>query len=115
MTKEKTIKLDVFLCDIHIVVTGEPIKYLNNNNLRLYCADMKDEDLTKDCVGFVFQKGKSDYYTMIRPDASFAAIAHESVHLIGRIFRDRGQEADYNNDEIFAYYVGWLALEITKV
>jgi hypothetical protein len=29
-----------------------------------------------------------------------------------RIFRDRGQLADYENDEVFAYFVGWIAGEI---
>jgi hypothetical protein len=88
-------------------------KCVDDKRLRLYCSESPDEDLSKDCKGLVFQKGKTDYYVVLMPDATCGAIAHESVHLIGRIFRDRGQEADYGNDEVFAYFVGWMTWEIS--
>jgi hypothetical protein len=112
MTKEKKIKLDVFLCDIHIIITDDPNKCVDDRRIRQYCSDLKDEDLAKNCDGFVFQKGKSDYYIITSPNAEYGVIAHESVHLTGRIFNDRGQKANYENDEVFAYYVGWIAGEI---
>jgi hypothetical protein len=109
MVKEKKIRLDMFLCDIHIIITDDPNKCVDDMRLRQYCSDSPEEDLAKVCDGFVFQKNKSDYYVMLPPVALFGTIAHESVHLIGRIFRDRGQDADYGNDEVFAYFVGWIA------
>jgi hypothetical protein len=105
----------MFLCDIHIIVTDNQNKCVDNMQLRQYCSDLQDEDLAKGCDGFVFQKNKSDYYVILPPAALLGTIAHESVHLIGRIFRDREQIADYGNDEVFAYFVGWIAGEITKV
>jgi hypothetical protein len=112
MTKEKTIKVDVLLCNIRIIITDDPNGYVDGKKLRIYCSDKPDEDLTKTCSGFVFQKGLSDYYLMLPPSATCGIIAHESAHVICRMFNDRGQIADYENDEIFAYYVGWLT-EVT--
>jgi hypothetical protein len=112
MYKEKKIKLDVFLCDIHIIITDDPNKCVDDKRIRQYCSDSTNEDLSKDCDGLVFQKDKSDYYVILPPNAEYGVVCHESVHLIGRIFRDRGQIADYGNDEVFAYYVGWIAGEI---
>jgi hypothetical protein len=63
----------------------------------------------KECDGFVINKKLSDYYVFLPPNVAFSVIVHESVHVIGRVFRDRGVVADYNNDEVFAYYVGWIA------
>jgi hypothetical protein len=114
MTKEKKIKLDVFLCDIHIIITDNPNKYVDEKRIRQYCSDLPDEDLEKDCDGLVFQKEKSDYYVILTPTVDLGAIAHESVHLIGRIFHDMGQLADYGNDEVYAYYVGWITGEINS-
>jgi hypothetical protein len=113
MTKEKRIKLNVFLCDIHIIITDDPNKCVDDKRIRPYCQDSPDGDLSKNCDGFVFQKGKSDYFVMLSPNATCNVISHESVHVAGRIFNDRGQTADYGNDEIFAYYVGWIAGEIS--
>lgn len=83
-----------------------------NKRLLRYCLDFADEDLSKTCDGLVFRKDNSDYYVMLPPDTKFGTVCHESVHLIGKIFRDRGQRADYGNDEIFACYTGWIADEI---
>jgi hypothetical protein len=114
MGKGKKIKLDVFKCNVHLIITDDPNKYLDDRGLRMYCCDSPDEDMTKDCGGFVFQKDKADYYAVFPPtiDERYDTVCHESVHLIGRIFRDRGQLADYGNDELFAYFVGWIAGEI---
>ncbi|MDR1091173.1 MAG: hypothetical protein LBL79_08875 [Prevotella sp.] len=112
MHKEKKIKLDVFLCDIHIIITDNPDKYVDEKRIRQYCSNLPDEDLGKICDGFVFQKERSDYYVILPPSTTCNVIAHESVHVIGKIFHDRGQFADFENDEVFAYYVGWLVGEI---
>jgi hypothetical protein len=109
METEKKIRLDVFLCNIHVVVTESPNESVDRRKLRRYAEDEPGEDFMKNCDGFVFQKERSDYYVCLSPNVGFDVIAHESVHVIGRIFRDRGVEADYHNDELFAYHVGWIA------
>jgi hypothetical protein len=69
MTKKKKIKLDVFLCDIHLIITDDPNKYLDDSKLRIYSGDSPGEDVAKGCDGFVFQKDKSDYYVVLPPTA----------------------------------------------
>jgi hypothetical protein len=113
MTKEKKIKLDMFLCDIHVIITDDPNKCVKDKGLQAYCLCSLEEDLAKNCDGFVFQKDKTDYYVVLPPNISCGTLSHESVHVIGKIFKDRGQIADYGNDEVFAYFVGWISDEIS--
>lgn len=42
-------------------------------------------------------------------------IVHEAIHAAGRIFQYIGMEADYNNDEAFAYLVAWIVKCCYKV
>jgi hypothetical protein len=104
--REKKIELDVFLCDLHVVVTENPKASFDARGLHRSLGEFPDE--LNDSNGFVFSKGRSDYYVFLPPRTGFGTIAHEAVHVIGRIFRDRGVQADYENDEIFAYFVGWI-------
>jgi hypothetical protein len=106
MEKERTIGLEVFKCDLHIIVTEDANKSVDERGLRAWAGGSPDDDLMKTCDGIVFQKERSDYYVFLSPNVGFDVMAHEAVHVIGRVFRDRGQKADYDNDEIFAYYVG---------
>jgi hypothetical protein len=101
--------MDIFLCDIHIIVTKDANKSVDARGLRVYAESELNEDLTKECDGFVFQKKCSGYYVLLSPNAGFNTIAHETVHIIGYVFKDRGVKANYDNDELFAYYVGWIA------
>jgi hypothetical protein len=109
MEKEKIIKSDVFKCDLHIIVTEDANDSIDSRNLRIYADFAPGEDVMKDTDGFVFRSEISDYYVILPPNVGFDTIAHESVHIIGRVFRDRDARADYNNDELFAYHVGWIA------
>jgi hypothetical protein len=107
MYREKTVDIDVFQCNLHILVADDFNRCIDGKRLRKYCSGEPDEDLSED-TAFVFQKKKSDYYVIVAPDASCGTVAHEAVHLVNRIFADRGQDADCRNDEVFAYHVGWF-------
>jgi hypothetical protein len=48
------------------------------------------------------------YFALFRPDASAGLLAHEAVHLVNKIFADRGVKLDIENDEPQAYLMGWL-------
>jgi hypothetical protein len=109
MEKERLIRLDVFKCNLRIIVTEDANDSIDSRDLRIYINDPPGADVMKGCDGFVFEEGQSDYYVILRPDVGFEVIAHESVHVIGRVFRGRGAKADYDNDELFAYHVGWIA------
>jgi hypothetical protein len=109
----KTVNMQVFGCDILLCVTEHPNEFIDKSGLRLYCSpDDPEENLEKGLSGFVFSKQKGDYYLVVPPHVNVDCAVHECVHVIDRIFRDRGQEADYENDEVYAYYVGWLAQQL---
>lgn len=41
-------------------------------------------------------------------------IAHEAVHVVNHIFKDRGIYLDVDNDETQAYLTGWVVKTINK-
>jgi hypothetical protein len=106
--KVLTVKLAPLEAEIHIVITTDPNAFIDKAGLRMYVSHDPQEDLTKDTDAFTFNARVSDYYIMLSPQADISVIAHEAVHCIAMIFDDRGEKADYNNNEIFAYHVGWL-------
>lgn len=108
ITVQNKIKVDVLNADIHFIETNDPNGFLKRNNLILYAGTL-DDPITSSCDGFVFDKEKSDYYIVLSLDNyTYGTLTHECIHCVGRIFRDRGILADFENDEAFSYYVGWL-------
>jgi hypothetical protein len=67
---------------------------------------------------FVFpgftKNGFSIYTAVFKPDASYKSVAHEAVHLVNNVFKDRGIKLDVFNDEPQAYLTGWFTGEIHK-
>lgn len=111
----KKIDYYIFGAKVHICITEHPNEFLDKSGLRLwYGGETPDEDAEKDSGGFMFQKGKKDYYIVIPPEAGLMVVVHESDHAINRLFADRGVLADYRNDEIHAYYLGELAATVEK-
>jgi hypothetical protein len=84
---------------------AKKIKYKTDLDLSLYGA-------------FVYadhnNKGITVYTVFFRPNASHSGIAHEAVHLVNHIFRDRHMLLDTENDEPQAYLTGWINNEIYK-
>ena len=60
------------------------------------------------------KEGYANYYIFIKPDVSEKLVAHEAVHISNYIFRDKGIELDLNNDEPYAYLIGWIVGIIHK-
>lgn len=76
----------------------------NGNDLKFYQA-------------FTFRADRADevgYFAMLQPDASADTVAHESVHIVNKIFNDRGIRLDSHNDEPQAYLTGWVAGKINE-
>lgn len=99
----KEIKLydKVFLADVEIVVGRV------NNNIHLGEVESVDV-VTKDDKIFrkyrVFLENKKDFYTLI----------HETVHLVEKIFTDRGIAFTKENGELIAYYQTYWFKEIWR-
>jgi len=65
----------------------------------------------KPCAAFVFKiqkkSGRTIYYAAF-DYTNPHVIAHETVHLVNLIFKDRGVYLDLENDEPQAYLTGWV-------
>lgn len=102
---EEIFRYSVFGTTIVCIVTENPNLSLEKRNIDQYARSFKNEDLSVNCDGFVFE-ALYNYYIMLSPNVSPGVIAHECSHAIGRMFSDRGIKADYNNDEMFCYFLG---------
>ena len=61
------------------------------------------------------KKGYSRYVIAVRkgwvkPDL----IAHEAMHIVSKVFEDRGMQCQLDNDEPQAYLMGWVVKECHK-
>lgn len=66
------------------------------------------------CDAYVL-RGKNSIKLLIKPDATPMIIAHESVHICNFIFERIYAEVDINNDEPYAYLLGWVVEQITNI
>lgn len=76
-------------------------------------ADMKG--FTAFACDWMEDTGHRVYLIGIRPDASPGVIAHESKHLVNRLFRFIGLQLDANNDEAECYLLGWIVNRASTV
>jgi len=60
------------------------------------------------------KEGYTTYYVCFNEGLKSHVIAHEVVHLVNAIFRDRYVKLDLNNDEPQAYLTGYLFEKILK-
>lgn len=60
------------------------------------------------------KKGVTDYYLVFHSNASHSEIAHEALHIVNWIFKDRYIELDLINDEPGAYLLGWVIDQVYK-
>ena len=70
-----------------------------------------------DCWAIAFKNtnNPNTLYTAFTPDYADKTIAHESVHLVNYLFKQKGIDLDLDNDENQAYWTGWFYDEIEKV
>lgn len=64
----------------------------------------------KECKGLP-SKG---FGVILRPNASLDTIAHECVHVASKILHHIGAVADVENDEPYAYLVGWCVSQVER-
>lgn len=112
--KKKIVKIPIYFGDLIIILDSEQWKNVNGiYQQRLQWnrpADQSDD-------AFVFEDKVNGYSKLIvcfkgRPKNS--VIAHECVHLVNMLFKDRGQDLDIENDEAQAYMTGWFFDQIEK-
>lgn len=104
----RTVRLDVFEVDIHIVITEDPNYFVDKAELAGWCKTDPDQDLMYYTDALTFRVRMADYYILLSPNTTPGTMAHECIHTIGGIFFDRGVKASYECTENLAYHVGWL-------
>ena len=107
---KKLIKIPIYFGKLLVIVSVD-WEYVN----KTYKFDLNNE--TSACVfETVDRKGVTTFvvaFTEINPSSD--KIAHEAVHLVGLLFKNRGILADFNNDEPFAYMLGWTVKSINSL
>lgn len=77
----------------------------------VYESAIGDYELDDNCDGYVFQHDLQFVVAFNRvPKGS--VIAHETVHLVNKLYRDRSMELCCRNDEHQAYLTEWFFGEI---
>lgn len=56
--------------------------------------------------------GQSEYIVAFKGEPLPLVIAHESLHVVNLVFRDRGVKVKNYNDEHQAYFLDWVYLQI---
>ena len=106
--KRKTIKIPIYF--------GTLVIYKGNNWRKI--EKKYNLKSTKGCLGFAFsldEKNKPSQFIVCVPKKYDAGVvAHEALHLTNFILKERGINADYDNDEAQAYLIGWIVTEIYK-
>jgi hypothetical protein len=111
-----SIHMGIYPRTLFIVKGKDKRKVIQNNFTDRKGNDLvfSDDNTSDACVWEVIEKSNHKYGFLIwlYGDASVEAIAHESTHIAFETFRDIGGLADEDNQEPFAYLVGWVAKQI---
>lgn len=104
--KTKTVDIPIYFGELTMVLLDEwadlrkehPEQEVENR----YCAVVFTDEKPEVCRYVVAFKGNPSGQT----------IAHESAHIVNRIYLDRGIRLDLLNDEPQAYLTGWVFNQI---
>lgn len=106
MIQQHKVRVDVYSCNVHIVVTDDMSAYVQELNKQFGCA--KDID---DSEGFMFTPDLKTYYVVFDDQyLTHNTIAHEVFHLSCSICKDR----DIKEEEPQAWLSGFLTENIYK-
>ena len=78
-----------------------PLDNLKNYNAYSFSGQSKED-------------GPIEYHIAFRSNASPGTVTHECFHFVCNMFNDRGVKFDYDNNEPFAYMMGWAVETCTK-
>lgn len=62
----------------------------------------------------VFKDFNDEVVVVFKDDPTPSIIAHEAVHIVNHFFKDRGIDLDTENDEPYAYFLGWIVVQLNK-
>lgn len=110
--KKKTIKIPIYFGQFIIILDNENWENVN----KIYCKKLKwDRPADEGDDAFVFgdiDNGFSKYIVAFKSNPTGKIIAHDCVHLVNKLFKDRGIELYHDNDEAYAYMLAWFFEQI---
>lgn len=103
MFRQKKIDIPIYFGTL-ILVESDNIKKLEK---KFEIKDIKPFDALT--FPWVSKKGRTKYYMLFTQSGKTnKVIAHECLHTVNQIFKDRGIILDPDNDEPQCYLLGWL-------
>lgn len=106
----KTIDIPIYYFKLKILVSDDPIevrKVIKNfRRGNVFAHTAYNEESSTVCI-VINPKYKHDVVT-------HGVIAHEAVHAAGFVLKDRGIQADFDNDEPHTYLTEWICNQIYK-
>ena len=103
--RKTTIEIPIYQCKLTIIL---------DKDLSYVTKKYKTIDLSDYGAVTMRTPNKHSEYIIAFEYIEGSIIAHEIVHLVNYIFKDRGVKLDIKNDESQAYLTGWLFKEIDK-
>ena len=103
--RKTTIEIPIYQCKLTIIL---------DKDLSYVTEKYKTLDLSNYGAVTMRIPDKHSEYIIAFEYIEGSIIAHEIVHLVNYIFKDRGVKLDIKNDESQAYLTGWLFKEIDK-
>ena len=104
-TVRKTIKIPIYVGKLIITITDDIEKQAR-------IAGFFD---FKPSLAFVYNIFDKVYVVLDRKAISNAIVAHETVHIVNKVFQYNGVQLDLENDEPQAYLTSYIFEQIEKV
>jgi len=99
---KKKLKIPIYFGDLLLIQTNNFEKVEKKYNI----SGLQNSDA---CVYPIpYSNGYTKYLMLFNKDVTPSIVAHEAVHAVNFIFRDRDIELDVINDEPQAYLLGWI-------
>lgn len=105
--KKKTITIPIYHGWFTIIIVKDWAKV--NEKYGIQATDAYD------AVAFKPETGdKSEYVAVFKGWPKPSVMAHEAVHLTNQVFIDACIKPDLENDEPYAYLLGWFVEQMSK-
>lgn len=93
------------------------IKWLEKNCQKNYPAKTHEERYN-DSLGYCLLEHPHRFILVLTKDCHMHwehTLAHEALHIASRTLRGIGMELCDESEEAFAYYIGWIVKECSKI
>lgn len=104
MTIRKKIKVPLYFSDLIVI---------QSNNFKKIEEEFSIDSYEDNYSAITFKRN-GNVMVAFKNKTNASIIAHEAVHICNHIFKNVGIQLDLDNDEAFAYLLGWVVKQIHK-